>query len=59
MKDGARLREQWNGGPCFHPGFYREVAFAGQKTGDHVCTQCGEVFSPHEMRAIEATRKPT
>jgi hypothetical protein len=57
MKEGAALRAKWGDQPCSHPGFYREVAGRGQKTGDNVCTQCGAQFSSDEMRAIEAARK--
>lgn len=41
------LREQWGGKPCDHPDFTDEVLF-GSKTGDFVCTQCGESFTKRE-----------
>jgi ribosomal protein S27E len=34
-------------GECPHPDYSNEVIF-GQKTGDVICTGCGEVFAPSE-----------
>ena len=41
------LREQWGGKPCDHPDFTDEILF-GSKTGDFVCTQCGESFTKRQ-----------
>src|SRR5437879_137972 len=41
--EGSELRGNWIGKPCNHPTvlaeYYREA-----KTGDYVCTTCGEAF---------------
>jgi methionyl-tRNA synthetase len=34
---------------CDHPNVIREVC-GMQKSGDHVCTSCGETFTPEEMK---------
>ncbi|WP_461482756.1 hypothetical protein [Porticoccus sp.] len=41
------LRERWGGKPCDHPDFTDEYLF-GSKTGDFVCTQCGESFTKRQ-----------
>ena len=41
---------------CDHPSLASEVMF-GQKTGDYVCSACGETFSPAEAKEIRDSRK--
>jgi len=53
--DARELRRQWGDKPCDHPGFDREH-YLGANTGDHVCTQCGRLFTFDERKAIEASR---
>jgi hypothetical protein len=42
MSEAAELRKQWSGKPCKHPHVVSEYAL-GKRTGDYVCTTCGEV----------------
>jgi hypothetical protein len=62
--EASRLRREWRGGPCSHPNVEREVIpelnEGGQKTGDWVCTTCGEeVPDPRPPRedAVQAARR--
>ena len=40
------LRKQWGNKPCSHPKFEKEThlgwGYVQEKTGDYVCTQCGQ-----------------
>ena len=64
INKGKRLREEWGDKPCNHPNFEKEtqgapmsnLGYVENKTGDYICTQCGEVFTKAEKAAIEATR---
>lgn len=54
------LKRAWGGKPCNHPQFEREywqgnnlTNYEDKKTGDWVCTQCGEVFTREEMEALK------
>ena len=38
---------QYKRGECPHPGYSKEVIL-GQKTGDIICSGCGEDFMPGE-----------
>lgn len=49
--EAARLRKRWGGKPCDHPSTERET-WNGSKTGDRVCTSCGESFAPDEVREL-------
>lgn len=48
LSEANRLKRLWGGKPCPHPDLERET-FNGVKTGDRVCTTCGESFSPEEI----------
>ncbi len=48
MSEAAHLQKKWAGKPCGHSSTKRET-FNGVKTGDRVCTTCGECFSPDEI----------
>lgn len=50
------LQIAWGGRPCEHPSFAKE-RIMGSQTGDSICVQCGESFSPDEMAALNAARK--
>jgi len=64
IKKGQRLREEWGDKPCDHPSFEKEtqgapisgLGYVESKTGDYICTQCGEVFTKAEKDEIEAHR---
>ncbi len=54
------LRKAWDGKPCNHPSFEvetfpatYETGWVESKTGDYVCTQCGETFTKNEMLEIK------
>jgi|GEM_PF-355516 len=51
------LRESWGDKPCDHPDFADEILF-GSKTGDYVCTQCGESFTKREKDALNRKGDP-
>jgi hypothetical protein len=55
-KEAAEKRKQWGDKPCDHPSFAKEY-YLGAQTGDKVCVQCGESFSPGEVTAIEKARQ--
>ena len=66
IKKGDRLREEWGGKHCDHPSFEKEtqgapivkgMGYVEVKTGDYICTQCGEAFTKAEKEAIEKNRK--
>ena len=64
IKKGQRLREEWGDKPCDHPNFEKEtqgapisgLRYVESKTGDYICTQCGETFTKAEKDEIEANR---
>ncbi len=63
IKKGQRLREEWDDKPCDHPSFEKETqgqvlsyGYVEEKTGDYICTQCGETFTKAEKDEIEANR---
>jgi hypothetical protein len=54
MDEAARLQREWRekgSPPCDHPQFASEF-YLGTRTGDKVCTKCGEDFSSAELRAM-------
>ena len=55
-KDAAALRKAWGGKTCSHPTLGKEYDL-GTDTGDFVCVQCGESFSPKERAELEASRR--
>lgn len=66
IKKGEELRKEWGGKHCDHPSFEKEtqgapivkgMGYVEVKTGDYICTQCGEVFTKDEKEAIEKSRK--
>lgn len=64
IDEAEKLRKEWGNKPCEHPNFEKEYYPATKesgnvqtKTGDWVCTQCGEDFTDEEKRAIEEARK--
>ena len=54
------LRKLWGNKPCSHPKFEKEThlgwAYVEEKTGDYVCTQCGQDFTKNEYDKIIAER---
>jgi hypothetical protein len=64
IKKGQRIREEWGDKTCDHPSFEKEtqgapisgLGYVESKTGDYICTQCGEVFTKAEKDKIEANR---
>jgi hypothetical protein len=53
-EDATKLQKAWEekGSPeCGHPGLDVEF-YLGSRTGDKVCTTCGESFSPAELKAM-------
>lgn len=51
-----RLQEDWGNKYCPHPSFQKEYYLSSQ-TGDHICTQCGKIFTSQEKDEIESHRK--
>lgn len=56
QKDALLLQKKHGNKPCSHPEFAKEYML-GASTGDYVCTQCGESFSPDEYKEIIQKRK--
>lgn len=63
IKVAKSLREKWGDKPCEHLSFEKETqgqvllgGYVEQKTGDYVCTQCGECFTEKEKKEIESKR---
>lgn len=65
IKKAENLRKEWGDKACDHPSFEKEtqgapivkgMGYVEEKTGDYVCTQCGEVFTKAEKEAIEKSR---
>ena len=54
------LRKLWGSKPCSHPKFEKEThlgwGYVEEKTGDYVCTQCGQDFTKNEYDRIIAER---
>lgn len=50
-----KLKENWGNKPCPHPSFQKEYYLSSQ-TGDYVCVQCGETFTPEQKEEIEKRR---
>ena len=53
-EDATKLQQQWKkkGSPkCEHPQLDAEF-FLGSRTGDKVCTTCGEPFSKGELEQM-------
>jgi len=53
----SELRQSWDGKPCEHPAFAKRYDL-GKRTGDYVCTQCGEIVSFRQRAEILAARGP-
>lgn len=47
-----KLRKEWGDKPCLHPNFEVEThldsEYVAVKTGDYVCTCCGQDFTKEE-----------
>lgn len=56
MDKARELRLSWGKKHCKHPSFVKEY-YLGADTGDKVCTQCGETFSPEEYKKLLADRR--
>ncbi|WP_238654427.1 hypothetical protein [Paenibacillus piscarius] len=56
MHEAAVLRQRWDGKSCSHPYVVSEY-LRGTKTGDYVCTACGEVGWGKNWPAEEAQIK--
>lgn len=64
FQKAKQLRQKWNGIPCNHPSFEVETfgrfddgGWVETKTGDYVCSQCGETFTREEKEKIEKKRE--
>ena len=55
-KRASALRAAWGDQPCTHPAFAKEYD-QGERTGNHICTQCGATFSFREKAELMAGRK--
>lgn len=48
-RKAEKLRKEWGNKPCSHPNFEVEThldsGYAVVKTGDYVCTCCGQDFT--------------
>ncbi len=53
METAKQIRHEWGDKLCDHPHFEKEY-YLGSQTGDYVCTQCGESFSPEAVEQIRA-----
>ena len=54
MSDATRLQQQWQAKgspPCSHPQMDDEFDLGG-RTGDKVCTTCGESFSREQLKRM-------
>ncbi len=56
-KRAIALQEAWGNQPCDHPAFAKEYDL-GERTGNHICTQCGAVLSFREKAELVASRTP-
>ena len=59
------LQEKWGNKKCNHPRFEKEIhgmvtdcGYVEIKTGDYVCSQCGEVFTKDIKEQFEKKRFP-
>lgn len=54
------LRKEWGNKPCSHPHLEPEThlgyGYVQEKTGDYVCTVCGQDFTKEERDKIIAQR---
>lgn len=59
-KKAEELRKEWGDKPCSHPHLEPEThlgsEFVAVKTGDYVCTICGQDFTQEERNQIVAAR---
>ena len=55
-----KLRKEWGDKPCSHTDFEVEThldpEYVSVKTGDYVCTCCGQVFTKEHRDKIIAAR---
>ena len=54
-KRAVALQQEWGEKPCDHPAFAKEYDL-GERTGNHICTQCGKIFTFREKAEIVAAR---
>lgn len=57
-KRAAALQVEWGGKPCNHPALAKEYD-DGTRTGNYVCTQCGNMITFRERAELLAKRKPS
>ena len=54
------LRKKWGNKPCSHPNLevetHLDIEFVAVKTGDYVCTVCGQDFTKVERDKMIAAR---
>jgi hypothetical protein len=55
-KRARELKSAWGDKSCDHPGFAKEYDL-GQRTGDFVCVQCGQVFTFREKAELAAASR--
>jgi hypothetical protein len=54
-KRAAAIREAWGAQPCAHPAFAKEYDL-GKRTGNFICTQCGQSFTFREKVELRAAK---
>ncbi len=54
-KRAIALQQAWGGKPCPHPAFAKEYDL-GERTGSHICTQCGATFTHRQKVELVAAR---
>jgi hypothetical protein len=54
-KRAILLSVAWGEDPCAHPAFVREYDL-GERTGNHICSQCGATFTFRERAELLAAR---
>lgn len=55
-KKALELQQAWTGGECDHPAFAKEYD-KGARTGSHICTRCGAIFTAPEKARITGARR--
>lgn len=55
-KGALALQAAWGEKPCDHPAFAREYDADGRRTGNSICTQCGQILSFREKAELRTTK---
>ena len=54
-KRALELQQEWGDKPCEHPAFAKEYDL-GERTGNYICTQCGQVLTFRERTELLKSR---